>query len=75
MVVNRRMRTGIAAITLLLLAVTWVFAAAEENKPALVIEEIVHDFGMVFEAQNYKHTFIVTNEGKADLIIKSVKPG
>lgn len=68
-------RSGIVALALLLAAGVCAIATAEENKPAIVIDEIVHDFGSVFEAQNYKYSFVVKNEGKADLIIKSVKPG
>jgi hypothetical protein len=63
------------AVTLFLLVVAHVCAAAEENQPAIIIDEIVHDFGTVFQQESYKHTFVVKNEGKADLIIKEVKPG
>ncbi len=65
-------------VALLFLAGTCVLAAAQaaqENQPAIIIEELVYDFGTVFEQPSYKHTFIVKNEGKADLIIKDVKPG
>ncbi|MBI4719924.1 MAG: DUF1573 domain-containing protein [Chitinivibrionia bacterium] len=66
-------RSVIAA--LVLLAATGGLAFAQEHQPAVVFEEIIHDFGTVFAQASYKHTFVVKNEGKADLLIKEVKPG
>lgn len=62
---------------LLVLAGYHVLAAAQEqeNQPVIVFEEILHDFGTVFEQPSYKYSFVVKNEGKADLLIKDVKPG
>lgn len=49
--------------------------AEEGRQPVLVLEEVVHDLGVVFESETYKHAFVVRNEGKADLVIEKVKPG
>lgn len=71
----KQVRSAVVAAALVFAAGALTAVAAEENKPVIVMEEIVHDFGTVFESQNYKHSFVVKNEGKAELIIKSVKPG
>lgn len=76
----RHMRNSLSVVAVMALllvggALATVRAQGQENQPAIVIDEIVHDFGSVFEAQKYKYSFTVKNEGKADLVIKSVKPG
>ncbi|MEJ2720850.1 MAG: hypothetical protein P8181_06870 [bacterium] len=48
---------------------------AEGPAPSIVIDEMRHDMGNVFEADNYKYAFKVKNVGEADLEIKNVKPG
>lgn len=52
-----------------------VVAQEKEGKPQIVIEEMRHDLGEVFETKAYKHQFKVKNTGTADLEIKQVKPG
>jgi len=50
-------------------------AADQGGQPAIVIEQMRHDMGEVFEQDKYKHLFTVKNTGDADLVIESVKPG
>ena len=74
------MRRRLSAVTgALLLAfvlsplhVTSVLAQA---KPSIVIEEMRHDLGEIFEQEVYKHKFEIKNEGDVDLVIEKVKPG
>jgi len=47
----------------------------QEKQPKIVIDEMIYDFGAVYEQAKLSHAFIVRNEGKADLVIESVKPG
>ncbi len=49
--------------------------ATQGPQPTIVIEEMRHDMGEVFETDKYKHVFKVKNIGDAELIIKNVKPG
>jgi hypothetical protein len=49
--------------------------AAEPNEPEIYVEKLVHDFGRVFQQETFSHTFVIRNKGKADLVIKEVKPG
>ena len=49
--------------------------AASNGEPKLAIESFVHDFGEVKSGTPLEFTFIVKNQGKADLLIKSVAPG
>ena len=46
-----------------------------QSQPTVVIEEIRHDMGEVFEQDKYVHVFKVRNSGDAELQIISVKPG
>ena len=51
-------------------------AAGDEGlQPAIVMPELRHDMGEVFEREKYTHVFKVQNTGDADLVIKNVKPG
>lgn len=50
-------------------------AGDEGPQPAIVMPELRHDMGEVFERDKYAHVFKVQNTGKADLVIKNVKPG
>ncbi|UCH82956.1 MAG: DUF1573 domain-containing protein [Candidatus Latescibacterota bacterium] len=49
--------------------------ADKDGQPAIVIEQMRHDMGEIFEQDKYRHVFKVKNDGDADLVIKSVKPG
>jgi hypothetical protein len=48
---------------------------APNGEPKLSIKSFTHDFGEVKSGTPLQHSFIVKNEGKADLLIKSVAPG
>lgn len=48
---------------------------AQTGEPKLVIESFTHDFGEVKSGAPLEYTFIIKNQGKADLLIKSVAPG
>lgn len=68
---------------ILLLSLVLAFAAtamaqatpAPNGEPKLVIKSFAHDFGEVKSGTPLQYTFLVKNEGKADLLIKSVAPG
>jgi hypothetical protein len=47
---------------------------AQAPAPKLVIESATHDFGEVKAGTPVSYSFIVKNEGTADLQIKSVAP-
>jgi hypothetical protein len=44
-------------------------------KPALMIDEITHDFGEVRSGKGLRWTFKIKNVGNADLLIHGVAPG
>ena len=48
---------------------------ASGGEPKLVIESFTHDFGEVKSGAPLQFSFIVKNQGKADLLIKNVAPG
>jgi hypothetical protein len=48
---------------------------AQNGQPKLVIEAFAHDFGEVKPGAPLQFSFIIKNQGKADLLIKSVAPG
>jgi glutathione peroxidase len=49
-------------------------AAAPKPAPKLVVNAATYDFGQVKEGEEVSHTFIVRNEGKAELVITNVSP-
>jgi hypothetical protein len=49
--------------------------SAGSKAPKAVVDEMKADVGEVLEVQDIEHTFIVKNEGNADLKILNVKPG
>jgi hypothetical protein len=49
--------------------------SAQEPAPKIVAPKLRHDFGVVFERENYEYSFPVRNQGKADLVIDKVEPG
>ena len=71
--------------TIAALAVALFFvsaAAAQEKKsndppavPKLVLESFSHDFGQVKAGSPLKYSFKIKNDGKSELLIKSVNPG
>jgi hypothetical protein len=48
---------------------------AQNGEPKLVIESFTHDFGEVKSGTPLEYSFVIKNQGKADLLIKSVAPG
>jgi hypothetical protein len=67
-------------LLLLLLLAMAGFAMAQGTpatggEPKMVIESFTHDFGEVKAGAPLEYSFIVRNQGKADLLIKSVAPG
>lgn len=75
-----RLINRLAALTLLILTATVSPALAlnqeKQNGPSpkLVTKSFTHDFGEVNAGYPLKHSFIIRNEGKADLEIKNVAP-
>ena len=43
--------------------------------PDMFLENSEYDAGEVYEGTPVTHTFIITNRGKGDLVLQSVKPG
>jgi hypothetical protein len=69
----------IVAMTTLFLLATSIAAFAQGSAgnapaPRLVIDKLEHNFGEIKKGDPVKHTFIVKNEGKANLEIKNVAP-
>lgn len=48
---------------------------APAEMPKLVIESFTHDFGEVKAGTPLNYSFIIKNQGKANLEIKNVAPG
>lgn len=44
------------------------------GSPILEFDKTEYDFGTIVEGDKVQGTFVITNKGKADLIITSVKP-
>lgn len=74
---KRLVLSGVAVVfcALWLLGSLAVAQSDDELKPAIVIPKMRHDFGRVYEAETYTYSYPVRNQGKADLLIESVKPG
>lgn len=70
----RRIAT-IAILAAFAMTAAPVMSEDDAAKPRIVIEEMRHDLGEVYEAEKYTHKFTVKNEGAADLLIENVKPG
>jgi len=66
------MRT--ALVLLLLTVLVWP-TLAQDLQPKIVIPQIRHDLGDIFELEKYEYAFVVRNTGRADLLIEEVKPG
>jgi len=49
--------------------------SAQEPASKIVAPKVRHDFGVVFERENYEYSFPVRNQGNADLVIDKVEPG
>jgi hypothetical protein len=45
------------------------------NAPKLVFDETIHDFGSMESGAKVSHSFTFTNNGKSQLVIRSVKAG
>jgi hypothetical protein len=43
--------------------------------PDMFLKNSEYDVGEVYEGTPVTHTFIITNRGKGDLVLQSVKPG
>jgi hypothetical protein len=72
----RRLLTGLTLICVMTVLLPASSTSAQEgSQPSILIEEMRHDMGEVFERDFYKHTFTFKNVGEADLHVKSVKPG
>lgn len=71
-------KATLSVLLVLAVLVPNLVPAAEEaqgKEPKMVVPEIIHNFGVVYEVGKLSHTFIVRNEGTGDLVIESVKPG
>lgn len=44
-------------------------------EPKMVVASFTHDFGEVKAGTPLTHSFVLKNQGKADLLIKNVAPG
>jgi hypothetical protein len=73
-----KLRKSILVLCLVLASASFAMAQgtpAPGGEPKLVIASFTHDFGEVKAGSPLEFTFIVKNQGKADLLIKSVAPG
>lgn len=75
-----KFQRSFAAIAVALFLVTAVAAQEKRSNeppavPKLVLESFSHDFGEVKAGTPLKYTFKIKNDGKSDLLIKSVNPG
>lgn len=74
------MKPGNLLLTLVLMLLLALSVMAQGNaptpsaEPKLVIASFTHDFGEVKAGTPLTHSFVVKNEGKNDLLIKSVSP-
>jgi hypothetical protein len=72
------LRKIILPLSLVLAVATTAMAQgtpAPAGEPKLVLKSFTHDFGEVKSGTPLQYSFIIKNEGKADLLIKSVAPG
>ncbi|MFN7945605.1 MAG: DUF1573 domain-containing protein [Blastocatellia bacterium] len=76
MILSIRLRNALAGLLLLVLAAS---ASAQSRsdapQPHLSLAETEFNAGEVKQGDEVSHTFIVKNNGKANLEIKNVKPG
>lgn len=63
---------GAAAVLAMLAMIA--FGQAATGTPKLVIKETEHNFGEIKKGANVSYTFVLKNEGTADLEIKRVAP-
>ena len=74
----RRLLNGLTLICVMALLLPAALTSAQDEaqpQPSILIEEMRHDMGEVFETDFYKYSFKVKNVGEADLHINGVKPG
>ncbi len=45
-----------------------------DAKPAVVVDAATHDFGGATEGDYLEHTFVISNTGRADLVLAKVQP-
>ncbi|MEW6130532.1 MAG: DUF1573 domain-containing protein [Acidobacteriota bacterium] len=77
------MKLKLISLSLALALAFALTAAAQEKKgpstangsPKLVIDSLIHDFGEVKAGTPLNFTFVIKNQGKADLEITKVAPG
>lgn len=75
----QRLWSSLALVCVVAVLAFSTVASAQETQgspqPTVVIDEMRHDLGEVFEQDKYTHVFKVKNIGEANLEILSVKPG
>jgi hypothetical protein len=54
------------------------FVTAQDNKteqkPEIVFDKLVHDFGTIWDGESKEYFFVFTNKGNAPLILSNVQP-
>lgn len=73
-----KLRRTFLALSLMLASAAMATAQdkpAQSGEPKLVIASFTHDFGEVKPGTPLEYSFVIKNQGKADLLIKSVAPG
>lgn len=53
---------------------TLIFPNIAFAQPAIVFEELLHDFGEVEQGEQLEHSFAFRNEGSEELVIEELKP-
>ena len=72
----RRLLKDLTLTCVLAVLLSAVLASAQDDaQPSILIEEMRHDMGEVFEQDFYKYAFKIQNVGGGELHIKNVKPG
>ena len=72
----RSLMLALALVATLAVQATAKGGQAEQSaEPKLVIPSFTHDFGEIKAGTPITHSFIIKNQGKADLLIKNVAPG
>jgi len=67
-------RRTVVLAALIVFLIAPVTMSQDEGQPNLSLSKTRHDFGKVFERDQYAYKFKVTNRGQAELLINDVKP-
>ena len=72
---NRVLWICLMMVMTVLISVRATTVRADEGKPSAVVENPVHNFGLVYAGKSVVHSFTIKNTGDAPLVIESVRTG